>query len=121
MATIVAADDHPEILDLIRQALDDHVIHTAADGAAGLALVQRERPDLVILDVGMPVMDGHAVCRAIKGDAAIRHIPVLMLTGQGTMGDVETGAKMGADDYIVKPFSPRVLAGRIKQLLARKA
>jgi DNA-binding response OmpR family regulator len=120
MAKIVAADDNPDILDLIGQSLSAHTVLTAPDGTKGLALVRKELPDAVILDVTMPGLDGLAVCEAIKQDPATRHIRVLMLTGAGTMGNVEDGTKKGADDYIVKPFSPRVLAARMEQLLARR-
>jgi len=120
MAKIVASDDNPEILELIQASLPAHTVLTAPDGKRGLALIQRERPDLAILDVTMPGLDGLAVCKAVKSDAATRNVRVLMLTGAGKMGNVEDGTKMGADDYIVKPFSPRVLAARVDQLLARK-
>lgn len=120
MAKIVASDDNPDILDLIRQSLTGHTVLTAPDGTQGLALIQRELPDLAILDVTMPGLDGMAVCKAVKSDAATRNVRVLMLTGAGKMGNVEEGTKMGADDYIVKPFSPRILAARVDQLLARK-
>jgi DNA-binding response OmpR family regulator len=121
MAKIVATDDNPDILELITQSLASHTVLTAPDGTQGLALIQRELPALAILDVTMPGMDGLAVCQAIKGAAATKHIRVLMLTGAGKMGNVEDGTKMGADDYIVKPFSPRILAARVDQLLARKS
>lgn len=99
MANIIAIDDQPEILELIQQALDGHAVKTSANGKDGLALIQRELPHLVILDVNMPGMDGLAVCRAIKDAAATRHIRVLMLTGEGKMRNVEEGTSMGADDY----------------------
>ncbi len=120
MARIVATDDDPAILEIIKQSLAAHTVTTAPDGLKGLALVQHDLPDLVILDVSMPGMDGLAVCKTLKEAPATGKIPVLLLTGQGKMGNVEDGTRVGADDYIVKPFSPRVLAARVDQLLARR-
>ena len=119
MARIVAVDDEPDILDVIKQSLSSHEVFTASNGEAGLALARTERPGLIILDVSMPVMDGLAACRIAKNDPELKGIPILLLTGQGKMGDVELGEKAGADDYIIKPFSPRILAGRVEQILER--
>jgi DNA-binding response OmpR family regulator len=120
MARILAVDDEPAILDLIKESLDGHEVSTATDGSAGLAAVRASPPDLVILDVAMPGMTGLAVCRAIKEDPSLSAIPVLLLTGGSRIGEVEQGFRAKADDYIVKPFSPRVLAGRVDQLLRKR-
>jgi DNA-binding response OmpR family regulator len=121
MALIVAVDDDPDILALIRDSIVDHDIRTAADGNAGLALIRSAKPAVAILDVSMPGLSGYAVCQAVKDDAKLAATKVLMLTGQGQMQEVEKGFSAKADDYIVKPFSPRVLAARVNLLLAPKA
>src|SRR5688572_10210906 len=122
MALIVAVDDDPEILALIGDTLPDHEVLTATDGKSGLALVRAKKPAVVLLDITMPGgMSGLQVCEAIKSDPALAGIQVMMLTGQGAMQEIEKGFSHKADDYIVKPFSPRVLAGRVDALLKPKA
>lgn len=122
MALILAVDDDPDILALIRDTLIDHEVVTAADGASGLAAVRAKRPAAVLLDVTMPGgISGHDVCAAIKNDPDLSAIKVLMLTGAGAMQEVEKGFALKADDYIVKPFSPRVLAARVEILVKPKA
>jgi len=119
MARIVAADDDPEIREVVQETLTGHTVHLAPDGRAALELVRAEKPDLVVLDVMMPHRDGFSVCRAIKGDAALKGTRVLMLTAQEKMAEVEEGFAAGADDYLTKPFSPKVLAARVEALLKK--
>ncbi len=122
MALIVAVDDDPDILALVGDTLLDHEVLTAADGKSGLALARAKKPALVVLDVTMPGgLSGHQVCETIKTDPALAGMKVMMLTGAGAMQEIETGFAHKADDYIVKPFSPRVLAARVDQLLKPKA
>src|SRR5690349_20638252 len=99
MATIVAADDDPEIREGVKESLEPHTVLLAPDGRAALDLVRAQKPDLVILDVVMPHRDGFSVCRAVKGDAALAGTRVLMLTAQEKMAEVEEGFAAGADDY----------------------
>ena len=90
--------------------------HTAADGASGLEKAVKEQPDLVILDLMLPEMDGWEVCRRLR---QVSHVPIIMLTARGDEIDRVSGLSLGADDYVVKPFSPRELAERVKAVLRR--
>ena len=115
---LLVIDDDLELRGLIAFALQQagYFVLQAADGAAGIALYEAEQPDLVILDVNMPGMDGFAVCRELRrlGDT-----PVMMLTVRNSEEDLITGLDGGADDYITKPFSPRTLTARVRALLRR--
>ncbi|MDD2237955.1 MAG: winged helix-turn-helix domain-containing protein, partial [Kiritimatiellae bacterium] len=84
-------------------------------------LICSEKPDLVVLDLMLPGMDGLEVCRRVKQDVAVRHIPLVMASAKGEESDVVVGLELGADDYLTKPFSPKVLVARIKTVLRRKA
>lgn len=121
MARILVVDDEPSILKLIRVNLerDGYEVETASDGKAALELADRLRPDLILLDVMLPELDGLAVCRALHQNPATRHIPIIMLSARGEEVDRVLGLEMGADDYITKPFSPRELLARIKARLRR--
>jgi DNA-binding response OmpR family regulator len=99
-----------------RLSAEGFEVHVAADGPAGVELCDRVRPDLVVLDVMLPGLDGLEVCRRIQRD---RPVPVLMLTARGEEADVLVGLGVGADDYMTKPFSPRELVARIRALLRR--
>ena len=89
------------------------------DGEAGLALLRKHLPKIVLLDIMLPGMDGVEICRSIKYDPQTRSIPVIMVTARGDESDIVLGLGVGADDYIVKPFSPRELVARIKAVLRR--
>jgi DNA-binding response OmpR family regulator len=104
-------DDEPHIRLLLEQTLDDLEeagveILTASNGQEALDLIEAERPQLVLLDVMMPLVTGFDVCRTIKGRADLRHIYVIMLTAKGQEFDRVTGAEVGADRYVTKPFDP---------------
>jgi two-component system phosphate regulon response regulator PhoB len=118
---ILVVDDEPEAVELIvfnlKQAGFDVV--TAADGAEALGKARRASPNLVILDVMMPEIDGLGVCKLLRGDPVTRAIPVIMLTAKAAEVDRVLGLELGADDYVVKPFSPRELVLRVKKLLSR--
>ena len=117
--TIVVVEDDPNIADLIDMYLrrDGHRVVSVDRGEAGLEAVERERPKLVVLDVGLPGgMDGFEVCRRIRATSAV---PVLMLTARDEEIDRVLGFELGADDYVTKPFSPRELAARVKAILRR--
>ena len=93
---------------------------TAFDGEEGLEKVKTERPDLVVLDILMPKVDGFEVCRTLKNDPRYSEIPIILLSAMNAEEDFETGDKVGADSYLAKPFEPTILLGRIKSLLSRK-
>jgi DNA-binding response OmpR family regulator len=115
---ILLVDDEPEILeicgDYLRASSFDVV--TARDGAQGLSFARREKPDLIVLDLMMPEMDGLDVCRAIRRES---NVPIIMLTARVEETDKLIGLELGADDYMTKPFSPRELVARVKVVLRR--
>ncbi len=121
-AVILVVDDEVDILELIRYNLDKNGYHvlTATSGEEALKKLRNEPVDLLVLDLMLPGMDGLEVCRRLKSDPATNHILVVMLTAKTEETDVVIGLELGADDYITKPFSPRVLLARIKAMLRRK-
>ena len=116
--TILIVEDDPNISELVQMYLEKEGYHTkiAADGGQGVALFRQVRPDLVLLDVMMPVMDGWSVCRAIRAES---QTPVIMLTAKGETDDKVAGLKNGADDYITKPFEMKEVLARIEAVLRR--
>lgn len=120
MATIVIVEDERDLNNLIRSHLqqDGHTVYQAFDGLAGLTLVQQQRPELVILDWMLPGRDGLAVCRQIREQHLM---PIIMLTARSEEVDRVIGLEVGADDYVVKPFSIRELLARVRSILRRVA
>lgn len=120
-ATILVVEDEKDILDVVDFNLHQagFKVFRAQDGGEGLGLAQRERPDLVVLDLMLPGMDGKEVCRRLKQGQETRHIPVLMLTALSSETDRIIGFEIGADDYLTKPFSPRELVLRVQAILRR--
>ncbi len=118
---ILVVEDAEGVRKLLRTSLarEGFVVRFAGSGEEGLEAVRREAPDLVVLDLMLPAMDGLEVCRRLKAETKTRAIPVIMLTGRGEEADVIRGLEMGADDYMVKPFSPRVLIARLRAVLRR--
>ena len=117
---VLTVDDDPDILDVLNLTLSEHYqVFQANDGKAGLELVLQKMPDLVICDYMMPVMNGRELCKTLKKDILLRHIPVIMLTGKGEVQDRISGIEAGADDYMIKPFDPDELLVRIKSILKR--
>src|SRR6266487_4926693 len=116
--TILVVDDEPPILDLIASYLraDGFSVHTAQDGPTALSQARAVRPDLIVLDVMLPGMDGMEVCRRIQQEFDVY---ILMLTARGEGIDKIVGLSVGADDYLTKPFSPRELVARVKAMLRR--
>jgi DNA-binding response OmpR family regulator len=116
--TILVVDDERNIVDLVRLYLeqDGFAVITAADGEAALAIHARQDPDLVILDLMLPKVDGLEVCREIRRRGGT---PVLMLTARSDDVDTIVGLELGADDYVTKPFNPRALVARVKAILRR--
>ena len=121
-AHILVVDDEPDLLELVQYNLAQtgYDVTCVGSGEEALAAVGSSRPDLVVLDVLLPGMDGLDVCKKLKGDAQTSAIPIVMLTARGDEADVVTGLEVGADDYLPKPFSPRVLLARVKAALRRQ-
>lgn len=118
---IVAIDDEADILEVIRYNLsrDGHQVFTSPNGRDGLGIIRKEKPDLVLLDLMLPEMDGFEICRRLKGDPLTSHIPIIMITARGDESDIVLGLGLGADDYVIKPFSPKELAARVRAVLRR--
>ncbi|MFF5288008.1 response regulator transcription factor [Paractinoplanes globisporus] len=117
--TILVADDDETVRDLVAFKLGAAGYHaiTAEDGSTALDMVHREQPDMVILDVMMPGLDGLSVCYELHSSSATSQIPVLMLSGRDRQVDIDLGLTVGADDYLIKPFSPAELIRRVRWLL----
>ena len=122
-ATILIVDDEPDVLDLVTYNVKKAGYKTLAarDGATALQTARNELPALVVLDLMLPNLDGTEVCRQLKADPKTARIPVIMLTAKAEEVDRIVGLELGADDYVVKPFSPRELVLRIKKILERAA
>ena len=116
---ILLVDDDVGLVEVLTMALRDHgfVVASAHDGLAGLRAFEAERPNLVILDLGMPELDGFEVCRQLRRD---HDVPILMLTSRDEELDEVLGLELGADDYVTKPFATRALVARLKALLRRR-
>lgn len=115
---IVTADDDPQLLRLIARNLEfeDYAVETASDGALALEQIERTSPDLVLLDVMMPKMDGFTVCQRVREFSAV---PIIMITARGQDQDKVKGLDLGADDYLTKPFSVEELLARVRAVLRR--
>jgi len=118
---ILVVDDEIYIVHLLDFSLgmEGYEVITALDGEQALENLKTEKPDLIVLDIMMPKLDGYEVCKAIKSSPETRHIPVILLSAKGRNVDQKLGFDVGADDYITKPFSPRKLVERINQLLGQ--
>jgi two-component system alkaline phosphatase synthesis response regulator PhoP len=119
--TIAIIEDESNIVELVKYNLDREGYHTlsACNGKKGLELVRQELPDLVILDLMMPELDGISVCKQLRADPQTKNIPVIILTAKSEEADRVLGLEMGADDYVTKPFSPRELVARVRAVLRR--
>ncbi|NOH03790.1 MAG: response regulator transcription factor [Chloroflexi bacterium] len=115
---ILVVDDEPKVARLARDYLEKNGFRviTAADGQSALTVARREKPDLIVLDLMLPKIDGREVCRILRRES---DVPIIMLTALSEEIDQVTGLEIGADDYIVKPFSPRALVARVRALLRR--
>lgn len=120
--TILAVDDEEDLLELVTFNLkkEGYDVTGATSGEEALRQARTISPDLLILDLMLPGIDGLDVCRILKHDANTRHIPIVMLTAKGSEADVVAGLELGADDYITKPFSPKVLVARVRAVLRRQ-
>jgi DNA-binding response OmpR family regulator len=121
-ATVLVVEDDPDIVEVLVYNLrrEGFEVESASDGERGLALALARKPDVVLLDLMLPKMDGMEVCRRIRAHENGVDIPVIMLTAKGEETDVVLGLEMGADDYVTKPFSPREVLARVRALLRRK-
>ena len=119
MTTILIVDDEPSILDLVRFTLEDADVRVveASDGAEALVLARRIKPDLILLDVQMPRLNGLEVCRQLRREPALARTPIVMLTAAGQEADRARGREAGADEYLTKPFSPLALLALVEALL----
>jgi len=120
---ILVVEDDRDISELITYNLEREGYEIAClyDGSQVVDFVHKRKPEMIILDLMLPEVDGIEICRTLKSDAATKHIPIVMLTAKSEEADVVVGLQMGADDYIPKPFSPKVLVARIKAITRRTA
>ena len=118
---ILVVDDEPEAVELVEFNLKQagYAVATAADGAEALTKARTQTPDLIVLDVMLPEMDGFEICKTLRLDPATAKVPIVMLTAKAAEIDRVLGLELGADDYLTKPYSPRELLLRIKKILAR--
>jgi len=118
---ILVIEDDEDIQELIEFNLvrEGYQVLRVASGEEALTVEGREKPDLVILDLMLPGIDGLEVCRRLRGNPATGAVPIIMVTAKGEESDIVTGLELGADDYLVKPFSPRVLVARVRNVLRR--
>jgi DNA-binding response OmpR family regulator len=121
--TVLVADDDEDILQLVAFRLEraGYTVVTAADGQQALAAARQHQPDLAVLDVMMPGLNGYEVTRQLRADPATAAIPVILLTARVQEADVSRGFEAGADDYLRKPFSPQELRSRVQAILARRS
>ncbi|MCB0917397.1 MAG: response regulator [Actinobacteria bacterium] len=121
MADVLVIDDDENIRDIVtlRLGVSGHTVHSAGDGETGLARARELKPDLVLLDIMMPRLNGIDVCRQLRADADLAEVPIVLLTARGQEHDVDRGFEVGADDYIVKPFSLVELQSRLRRYIGR--
>jgi two-component system phosphate regulon response regulator PhoB len=119
--SLLLVEDEESILELLDYNLskEGYSVTQVTTGEAALESARSDLPDLIVLDLMLPGLDGFDVCRLLKGEPATKHIPIVMLTAKGEEADIVTGLELGADDYITKPFSPKVLVARIRAVLRR--
>ncbi|MBU6221855.1 MAG: response regulator transcription factor [Planctomycetes bacterium] len=120
--SVLVVDDEEDLLELVRYNLtrEGYRVTCVATGEEALKAARKQPPDLIVLDLMLPAVDGLEVCRRLKSESKTRDIPIIMLTAKSEEGDMVAGLERGADDYISKPFSPRVLTARVKALLRRR-
>ena len=119
---ILVVDDEEDILELVRYNLkrEGYLVLCSKSGEEALDMAQSEQPDLIVLDLMLPGVDGLEVTKALKSSDQTKDIPIVMLTAKGEEPDIVAGLELGADDYVTKPFSPRILTARVRAVLRRK-
>ena len=120
--TILVVEDDENIQQLVGYNLAKagfHVLY-ADNGEQALSLIKRERPELIVLDLMLPGLSGFEICKLVRKDPKTKSVPIVMLTAKSEENDIAAGLDLGADDYITKPFSPKILVSRIKAALRRK-
>ncbi|MEW5800770.1 MAG: response regulator transcription factor [bacterium] len=119
---VLIIDDEEDILELIRYNLvkEGYSVEGVTSGEVALVKARADQPDLIVLDLMLPGTDGLEVCKILKNDIRTSHVPIIMLTAKGEDADIVTGLELGADDYVVKPFSPRVLVARVRAALRKR-
>jgi DNA-binding response OmpR family regulator len=118
---ILVVDDEQDLVKLVRYHLEKegYKVLSALNGEDALFVIRKERPALIVLDLMLPGIDGLEICKKLKADQALAHIAIIMLTAKGEESDITTGLKLGADDYVTKPFSPKELVARVQAVLRR--
>jgi two-component system alkaline phosphatase synthesis response regulator PhoP len=119
---ILVVDDESDIVDILKYNLEkenEYTVHAAYNGTEALAIAKKEKPDLILLDIMMPGMNGFEICKNLKSEPETKRIPVIFLTSKENEIDEIVGLEIGADDYIQKPISPRVVLARIKSVFRR--
>lgn len=119
MSKILIVDDEPDIVKTVsfRLKAAGYEVVSAADGLEGLEKARQEKPDLIILDLMLPKMDGYQICRMLKFDSQFAKIPIIMFSARAQDSDQQMGKDVGANAYITKPFEPEILLGKIKELI----
>jgi len=123
MHRILIVDDEPNIvlaLELLMKK-EGYEVHTVADGERAVQAAKELRPDLILLDIMMPKMDGYEVCQSIRSDALLKDVSIIMLTAKGREVEREKGMALGADHYITKPFSTRQVVMKVREILTAKS
>src|SRR5512145_51096 len=120
-ARVLVVEDEPDVAEMIRYNLgkEGYDVRVAGNGTEALRQVKEARPDVILLDIMVPHLNGWEICRRLKQDRETVAIPVIMVTGRAEEGDKVLGFEMGADDYVTKPFSPRELVARVRAVLRR--
>lgn len=118
---ILIVDDEADLVEILKSRFESmgYAVVSACDGQDALKKVRRDKPDLIILDIMMPRMDGHHICRVLKFDAKFRDIPIIMLTARGQEQDKITAQQVGADAYMTKPFDSKALLAKIEELIGK--
>lgn len=120
---ILLIEDDEDIQELVSFHLgkEGYTVTAESSGEAAIEVARKDLPDLILLDLMLPGIDGLQVCRTLRGETTTKRVPIVMLTAKGEEADIVTGLEVGADDYITKPFSPKVLVARIRNIMRRKA
>jgi two-component system, OmpR family, alkaline phosphatase synthesis response regulator PhoP len=118
---IMIVDDEAQLVDLIKLRLEkeEYQVAVAYDGEEALHKIRQEKPDLIILDLMLPKMDGYMICSLFKRDKRFSHVPIILFTARSQAEDIQLGEKVGADAYITKPYEPQILLDKIKELLEK--